>query len=363
MRAWERGSAMADERVVRGGHRCASCGHRMATSLLACPVCHGLVHAERLKNLSQKASEQETQNDVAAALQSWRDALALLPTDTKQYTAIQSRVQELSQRVDSDATPAETAGANTGTDASGNKWAKGVAGVGALSLLLWKFKFVFAFLLTKGKLLILGLTKAGTLFSMLASFGLYWSVWGWKFALGLILSIYVHEMGHVAALRKFGIRASAPTFIPGIGAMVRMRQQPASSLENARVGLAGPLWGLGAAIAAYFVFLATGEAIFAAIARVGAWINLFNLLPMLPLDGGRGFQSLNRKQRWKAVAAIGAAWFLTGEGLLVLLLIAGFIYACRKERSSQSDPTALYQYIGLLAVLSWMCTLAVPVQG
>ncbi len=353
---------MGDARIARS-RQCDGCGHLMAPSRMACPACHRLVHADRLKQLSRKASELETCQDVVAALISWRDALALLPTDTKQYAAIQTRIQELSRRVDSDPALQKAAGSSPGADDSGKKWAKSVTGIGALGLFAWKFKFIFAFLLTKGKLLLLGLTKASTLFTMLASFGLYWSVWGWKFAIGLVLSIYVHEMGHVAALHKFGIRASAPTFIPGLGAVVRMRQQPASPLENARVGLAGPLWGLAAAMVAYLLFLATDQAIFAAIARVGAWINLFNLLPMLPLDGGRGFQSLNRKQRWTVVAAIGAAWFFTGEGLLLLLLIAGFLYACKKELSSQPDPTALYQYIGLLAALSWMCTFTVPVQG
>src|SRR5262249_16684796 len=194
-----------------------------------------------------------------------------------------------------------------------SRWVAGPAALGAAGLFLWKLKFVLVFLLTKAKLLVFGLTKVTTLFSMLLSLGVYWTQWGWQFALGLVISIYIHEMGHVAALQRFGIPATAPMFIPGLGAFVRLRQYPATPQEDARVGLAGPLWGLGAALAAYVVFLATGWSSWAAIARVGAWINLFNLLPVWQLDGSRGFRALSRGQRWLAVLALALLWYVTCE--------------------------------------------------
>src|SRR2546430_11600704 len=80
-------------------------------------------------------------------------------------------------------------------------------------------------------------------------------------------------------------------FIPGVAAFIRLKQYPTDRREDARVGLAGPIWGAGAAIAAYGVYLATGAGIWGAIAHVGAYINLFNLLPVWQLDGGRGFRS------------------------------------------------------------------------
>src|SRR5262249_21773650 len=155
-----------------------------------------------------------------------------------------------------------------------SKWAEGAsagaAGVGGLALLLWKFKFVAILALGKAKFLLLGLAKASTFFSMILSLGVYWAAWGWKFAVGLIVSIYIHEMGHVAALRGFGIKASAPMFIPGLGAVVRMQQMPGDPRQDARVGLAGPIWGLGAAIAAALSYLISAWPIWWAIARVGA---------------------------------------------------------------------------------------------
>ena len=85
---------------------------------------------------------------------------------------------------------------------------------------------------------------------MFAFFGVYWSIYGWPLALGLVLSIYVHEMGHVAMLRRLGIAASAPMFIPGVGALVMLKQHVTDPLIDAKIGLAGPVWGLGAALAA-----------------------------------------------------------------------------------------------------------------
>src|SRR5205807_8136402 len=177
-------------------------------------------------------------------------------------------------------------------------------------------------ILTKSKFLLLGLTKASTFLSMLLSAGVYFTMWGWQFAVGLVVSIYIHEMGHVQALNRYGIKATPPMFIPGFGALIRLRQYPTDAREDARVGLAGPIWGLGAALAALGVYLVTRAPIWAAIAHLGAFINLFNLVPVWQLDGARGFHALSRHQRWIAAAVIAAMWAATGEGLLVLLLLA-----------------------------------------
>jgi Zn-dependent protease len=240
---------------------------------------------------------------------------------------------------------------------------------GGIALLLWKFKFAAIFLLTKGKLLLFGLTKATTLLSMLLSLGVYWTIWGWRFALGLVLSIYVHEMGHVFALRRYGFKATAPMFIPGLGALIRLQQHPANPHEDAAIGLAGPIYGLAAAAASYGLFHATGNPIFAAIARVGAWINLFNLLPFGPLDGGRAFNALSTPQRWLATLSLGTAWFLSHESLLALLMIVGVMRAVSPAGPStaesgsdakRGDVGATTWYVALVFVLALMCKIPVP---
>lgn len=129
---------------------------------------------------------------------------------------------------------------------------------------------------------------------------------------------------------------------------------------DARVGLAGPFWGLGAAVAAWLAWQATGNAYWGAIAQVGGWLNLFYLLPIWQLDGGRGFRSLTRAQRGLAVAAIGLCWFFTGEGLLVLLLIGGIFRCFGGDAARERDDQGLAEYVVLVAAHTALCTLHVP---
>ena len=225
-------------------------------------------------------------------------------------------------------------------------------------MLLWKLKVVLLFALTKGKLLLLGLTKASTFLSMFTFFAVYWAAWGWPFALGLVVSIYIHEMGHVDALRRYGFKATAPMFIPGLGALIRLQQHPTNASEDARIGLAGPLWGMGAALACYLVFLATGTEIWAAIAHLGAWINIFNLIPIGPLDGSRGFRALSRDQALLVTAALGGAWFLTNEGMLMLVAIVALYRSVTKSKDAQADRIVFALFLLLIASLSTLVTIS-----
>lgn len=325
---------------------CPDCGSELAPGLLACPRCARLVHAEALKALAAEAERAEVAGDAAAALSAWRRALEMLPADARQHAAVLERVTALSRR-------AEEAPARAG-------WAKKAAGLGALGLLLWKFKAVAAFVLTKGKFLLLGLTKASTFFSMILAVGAYWALWGWKFALGFVLCIYVHEMGHVWMLRRYGLAASAPLFIPGLGAFIRLRQTLTTPREDARMGLAGPLWGMAASLACLGVFAATGGAFWAALARFNAWVNLFNLLPLWQLDGSRGFRALTRAQRWIATAALAGAYLFTGDGLLLLIALVAGARTWGGEPAREADRTALFQYVLLVLGLGTMLRVAVP---
>jgi Zn-dependent protease len=335
---------------------CPQCGTHVAPALLACPSCARLVHADELKRLAAAAERAAQAGEVSTALAAWRQTLDLLPRDSTQHQVVSARVLDLSRTLDGQNGAAATPAARKQRSRLG----KSAAGLGALGALLAKFKFAILFLLTKAKLLLLGFTKAGTLLTMLLSMGVYWTIWGWQFAVGVVLSIYVHEMGHVQALQRYGIKATAPMFIPGVGAFVRLKQYPADRREDARVGLAGPIWGLAAALVAYAVYHATGSGLWGAVARFGAWVNLFNLTPVWQLDGGRGFRALTRLQRWIAVAVIAATWFLTGEGLLALLGVAAVANAGFTAPADEPDRTALVQYCFLVVVLGAMAQVAVP---
>jgi Zn-dependent protease len=322
--------------------RCPTCGTDVAPGILSCPGCHRLVYADTLKAYRDQADLAAQHGDAQAELAAWRSAAELLPPQSRQHAVVMERIAALSTVVDAVSAPPPP---------STGMW-KWIGGLGTAGLFLWKFKFLLVALLTKGKLLLLGLTKASTFFSMLLAFGVYWTAWGMWFAAGLVLSIYVHEMGHVFALRRFGIAATAPMFVPGLGALIRLRGQRLSPREDARIGLAGPMWGLAAATAALAGAALGGGPLWKAIAHVGAWINLFNLLPVWQLDGNRGFSALAKSGRVTVVAAFAAGWMIAGDGLLVLLILAAGVRAFAMDAPPENDRGALNEFVFLILALA-----------
>jgi len=219
---------------------------------------------------------------------------------------------------------------------------------------------IILLVLSKAKFLLLGLSKASTFLTMLLSFGLYWELWGWKFALGFVLCIYIHEMGHVAALTRYGIHASAPMFIPGFGAMVRSAQYPQTVGADARVGLAGPLYGLGASIVCAILAFSTGAPIWAALARSSAWLNLVNLAPLLFLDGARGFRALTKVHRFIVAATFGLMYFVTGDTVVMILGAISAFRGFSKDSPLEPDNSALQLFIFLIVTLSLLSMIPVP---
>jgi len=320
--------------------RCASCGTELPAGILACPACGTLVHAARLRELAQSAETLTGNGALQAARDTWQQALRLLPASSGQARQISSRVADLTRRI-ADAPAAATPEQTPNEPRSW--WKGGLAGGAALvSLVLGKLKF-----------LALGLMKAKTLFSMLAFFGVYWTIYGWPLAAGLAISIYIHEMGHVSVLRRLGIAADAPLFIPGVGALVMLRQHIDDPVVDARIGLAGPLWGLGAGLAAFAVFLITKIPIWGAIAELTGFINLFNLIPIWQLDGSRGFHALSQWQRLTVVGVVALALFATGQGLLIVLGLVAVFRAFQKTTIA-GDVHTLVTFVGLVGALSWL---------
>ena len=169
-------------------------------------------------------------------------------------------------------------------------------------------------------------------------------------------------MGHVAALARYGIRAGAPMFIPGLGAFVRLKQAPLNAREDARVGLAGPEWGLGAALIAVAVYLATGTPVWGAIAGLGAYLNLFNLLPVWQLDGARGFRALSRAQRWTTVGVMAGAGLLASQPLLYVVAAVGAFRAWRSPVEA-ADRRAFVTFLVLVAALTTIVASTAKVAG
>jgi Zn-dependent protease len=316
---------------------CSGCGTLLDEAALSCPACRRLTHAAELEDLAKRANSAWRVGDFALERTLWAQSLPLLPQDTLQHRTVQARVEEIERQ------RAQTAGAAQGD------WRQKL-GMGAGPLLILA--------LTKGKFLLLGLTKIGTLLTMLASLGVYWAMYGWAFALGLVLSIYIHEMGHVAAIRRYGFPASAPMFIPGLGAFIQLRGVRLPPIPEARVGLAGPLYGLGAALGALGCYYLTHANIWAVIAHFGAVINFFNLIPVWQLDGSRGLRSLTRGERGIVLAVAIVLWMVTSAPML-LLIAAGCTYRLfTRDWQEEPDREGLMQFVGLLVALAVIAALS-----
>jgi Zn-dependent protease len=191
---------------------------------------------------------------------------------------------------------------------------------------------------------------------MAAFFGLYWATYGWPLALGLVGGIYVHEMGHVAALRRHGIAAGAPLFVPGVGAVVLLKQRIDDPHVDADVGLAGPVWGLGAGLAAYAAYAATDAPVWRAIAQLTGMINLFNLIPVWQLDGARALHALARPQRW-VVAAVAAVGFAVARQPLLIAVGGVAAWHAARGEPGPGDRRALGTFLVLVVALTALAAL------
>ena len=206
----------------------------------------------------------------------------------------------------------------------------------AILALLAKLKSILV-LLPKLKLL----ASTGTILVSLAAYAL---LWGWPFAAGFIALLFVHEMGHVIALRREGLKSSAPMFIPFLGAVIAARSLGQNALAEARVGLAGPILGSIGAAVCILVWHATGNSLWEALAFTGFFLNLFNLLPVVPLDGGRAMAAMAPWMWFVGFAAlIPLAFIFPNPIILLILVFAGFeTYKRWKLRRSPSPEQQTY---------------------
>jgi len=158
---------------------------------------------------------------------------------------------------------------------------------------------------------------------MLVSVGAYALLGGWWFGVGLVGLIFVHEMGHVIELRRQGVPASAPMFIPFLGAFVAMKEMPHDAWREARVALAGPILGTAGAAAVWVAGAAYDSNFLRAMAFVGFLINLFNLLPVVPLDGGRAVAALHPAMWFVGLVGLVALAILRPNPILIVIVVFG----------------------------------------
>jgi Zn-dependent protease len=255
-----------------------------------------------------------------------------------------------------------------------------VGGLAALGLILWKAKALIVLGLGKLKFILAGLkflslgkvlTTGGT---MILTIWVYAQTYGFAYAAGFVLLIFLHEMGHAAAIRMHGLEAGAPVFIPFVGAMIAMKKMPPNVRVEAEVAIAGPIAGGLAAAACWALGVALGSPLLHALAFSGFLLNLFNLLPVSPLDGGRIVGAISRWLWVGGLAVALAMAIVTGHFLLWLVVILGAVRAVSTFRGTASEPPGYFEirplergliavgYFGLAALLA-VGTVALSPRG
>jgi Zn-dependent protease len=218
------------------------------------------------------------------------------------------------------------------------------------------------FLIVKFGGLLLKLKVFTTGASMLVSIAAYAWIWGLPFAIGFVLLIFVHELGHVLELRRQGVPASAPLFIPFLGAVIGMKELPDDAWKEARVALAGPILGSVGAAACWIAAEATGSDMLMGLAFVGFLLNLFNLIPIVPLDGGRAAGALHPAIWFVGLLLMIGLVVINPNPLLLIIVILGALdlWGRWRDRGNAGDyyklsvaqrVTVAAVYLGLVLVL------------
>jgi len=287
-----------------------------------------LVHAEALERITSQARELENQSKPLEARERWLEALKLLPAESSQAEWVRDHARQLALAARS-AAPAE----------SRHKWASKLGPLAPLAIALSKAKVLLA------------VFKLNFLLSLAAFIGVYWALYGPKFGLGFVALIFLHEMGHFIDVKRRGLPAEMPVFLPGLGAYVRWQALGVSRETRAAVSLAGPLAGFLAAAACGLLWWHTGNGIWAALARASAWLNVLNLIPVWVLDGGQAIAALDKQERvWLLTSCVALALLLGQSVFFLVALGAGYRIFTKDLPPQPSRATTAY-FIGILAAL------------
>jgi Zn-dependent protease len=307
-----------------------------------CDQCHALVHSEKLDRLAAEAKALEAKGDLRQAREQWLTGLPLLPPNSRQANWIQQRARSLDTAAAQVQPPPQ----------SDNKWVKKLGPVGPIAVLA-----------AKGKVLLTALFKLKFLLSFVAFIGIYWAAFGMKFGIGFAVLILIHEMGHFVDVKRRGLPAEMPVFLPGLGAYVRWQALGVPLETRAAISLAGPLAGFFASVACVVLWWQTGNPFWAALARAGAVLNLLNLIPVWVLDGGQAALALSKMERVVLLTACLALWLVLGQGLFFLVALgAGYqVFFAGDLPAHPSRATTIY-FVAVLTALGVIIRL-MPGQG
>ena len=315
---------------------CRRCARELTPGALVCDQCHALVHAEELDRMASEARALEAKGQLRRARERWLAGLHLLPRTSKQYDWIKQHARGLEV-----AAPGVAGNEGQISGPTDNQWAKRLGPLGPIAILL-----------AKGKTVLFALFKLKFLLSFAAFLGLYWAMWGMKFGIGFAVLILLHEMGHFIDIKRRGLPADMPVFLPGLGAYVRWQALGVPLETRAAISLAGPLAGFLVAVVCAVLWWQTGNPLWAALARAGAVLNLLNLIPVWVLDGGQAALALSKIQRMILLTACLALWLLLGENVFFLVALgAGYqVFLAANLPPRPSRAITIY-YLAVLTAL------------
>jgi Zn-dependent protease len=297
------------------------------------------VYSDQLSQISEQAKLLEQEGELLPARDMWLSALPLLPPTATQGDWIRQHARDLEH--DAARTPVP--------ERQGN-WGRKLGPLAALGVVLAKSKALLV------------LFKLKFLLSLAGFIAVYWALWGPKFGVGFAVLILLHEMGHFIDIKRRGLPAEMPVFLPGFGAYVRWRSLGVTLETRAAISLAGPLAGFLSAAACVLIYLKTGDGFWAALARAGAWLNVMNLIPIWVLDGGQAATALGKTERVILLIASLALWPLLRENVFFLVALGAGWRLFTKDLPAQSSPRTLAYFVAVLAALGCVMRL-VPGQG
>lgn len=202
----------------------------------------------------------------------------------------------------------------------------------------------------------------GTLLSMAVTVGAYAIWFPWSFSIGLVVMIFIHEMGHIWAAKRKGLPVSAPAFIPFVGALITLKRQPQDAVTEAYIAFGGPLVGSVGALATYLLALWTGYEVLYPIALIGFFLNLFNLLPIHPLDGGRIVTAISR-WLWVVGLMLGLVLVWMLKSLLLFLIWVMFAFQLWESYGSRRRHEARRMEMTVEVDPVRFDTLGIPLPG
>ena len=312
----------------QGNQTCSGCYRELPAGALVCKLCHTLVHAIEMERLKARAMALEEAGDFRLARDEWLKTLELLPPEATQAGWVRAHTRSLDLAPTGEASSAK------------HEWARKLGPLAPIAIALAKGKALFS------------IFKVKFLFSFAAFLWFYLVLYGGYFGAGFAALILIHEMGHFIDVKRRGLPAEMPVFLPGLGAYVKWRAAGVSDETRAFVSLAGPLAGWIASAACAIVYWKTGNPIWAALARTSAWLNALNLIPVWILDGGQAIFAMDKAERISLLTVSMALSLVVSEGIFFMVGAGACYRLFTHDFPTQPSRKVTSYYLFVLALLA-----------